>query len=174
MTVIVAFDHFFYFFLFQLFFIRRSTRIARITVTKFSIAVIMIIMVTAWKVSVFGVFRVRIFPDLDWIWRDTSYYSVSFRIHSECRKIRTRKTPNTDTFHEVDDDDVLFLCDGWPMNGVKPYFQPTPLSKFLTIANVFYATSRIQACRQPEIRLSWKNFWGIYNQYYTAPKPLLK
>ena len=26
---------------------------------------------------------------------------VSFRIHSECEKIRIRKTPNTDTFHTV-------------------------------------------------------------------------
>ena len=28
-------------------------------------------------------------------------YSVSLRIPSECRKIRTRKTPNRDTFHVV-------------------------------------------------------------------------
>ena len=28
-------------------------------------------------------------------------YSVSHRIHSECEKIRTRKTPNTDTFYAV-------------------------------------------------------------------------
>ena len=28
-------------------------------------------------------------------------YSVSLRIQSECEKIRTRKTPNTDTFHVV-------------------------------------------------------------------------
>ena len=28
-------------------------------------------------------------------------YSVSICIQSECRKIRTRKTPNTDTFHKV-------------------------------------------------------------------------
>ena len=28
-------------------------------------------------------------------------YSVSLRIQSECRKIRTRKTPNTDTSHTV-------------------------------------------------------------------------
>ena len=36
---------------------------------------------TAWKVSVFGVFLVR--------------------IQFKCGKIRTRKTPNTDTFHAV-------------------------------------------------------------------------
>ena len=31
---------------------------------------------TAWKVSVFGVILVRIFPHLDWIQRDASYLSV--------------------------------------------------------------------------------------------------
>ena len=31
---------------------------------------------TAWKVSVFGVFLVRIFPHLDWIRRDISYLSI--------------------------------------------------------------------------------------------------
>ena len=36
---------------------------------------------TAWKISLFGIFLVR--------------------INSECGKIRSRKTPNTDTFHEV-------------------------------------------------------------------------
>ena len=34
------------------------------------------ISVTAWKVSVFGVSLVRIFPNLEWIWRDTPYLSV--------------------------------------------------------------------------------------------------
>ena len=43
--------------------------------------------------SVFKVFLVRIFPHSDWIRRE--------RIQSECGKIRTRKTPNTDTFHAV-------------------------------------------------------------------------
>ena len=28
-------------------------------------------------------------------------YGVSLRIQSECRKMRTRITPNTDTFHAV-------------------------------------------------------------------------
>ena len=51
----------------------------------------------AWNVSVIGVILVRIFSHSDWIRRDTPY-SVSFRIQSECRKIRTRITPNMDTF----------------------------------------------------------------------------
>ena len=32
---------------------------------------------------------------------NTDRYGVSLRIHSECGKIRTRKTPNTDTFYAV-------------------------------------------------------------------------
>ena len=48
---------------------------------------------TAWKVSVFGVILVPIFPHSDWIWRDT--------IQSECGKIRNRITLNTETFYAV-------------------------------------------------------------------------
>ena len=47
---------------------------------------------TAWKVSVFAVILVRIFPHSDWIRRD-------LRIQFECGKIRNRITPNTDTFY---------------------------------------------------------------------------
>ena len=43
---------------------------------------------TAWKVSVFGVFLVRIFPHSDWIRRDTD---VSLRIHPKCGKTRPKK-----------------------------------------------------------------------------------
>ena len=35
------------------------------------------------------------------IWTDTERYSVSLHIQSECEKIRTRTTPNTDIFHTV-------------------------------------------------------------------------
>ena len=54
---------------------------------------------TAGKVSAFGIFIVRIFPHLDQIRKDTKYLSLC--IQSECGKIRTRKTPNTDTFYAV-------------------------------------------------------------------------
>ena len=52
---------------------------------------------TAWKVSVFGVFLVHIFPHSDWIQRDTPCLSLQ----SQCRKIRIRKTLNTNTFYAV-------------------------------------------------------------------------
>ena len=45
---------------------------------------------TAWKLSVFGVILVCKFPHSDWI-----------RRYTECGKILTRKSPNTDTFHVV-------------------------------------------------------------------------
>ena len=51
--------------------------------------------ITAWKVSVFGVILVRIFPHSDWIGRDTSISPYLVRM----RGIRTRITPNTDTFY---------------------------------------------------------------------------
>ena len=57
------------------------------------------------KMSPSGVFLVRIFPHLDWIWRD------SLHNQSECRKIQTRKTPNTEIFHAViTKQDKTLLC----------------------------------------------------------------
>ena len=44
---------------------------------------------------VFGAFLVRVFPHSDGIRRDTSVSQYSDE------KIRTRKTPNTNTFHAV-------------------------------------------------------------------------
>ena len=41
------------------------------------------------------------------------------------------------------DDDELFLWNGWPMKGVKPYFQLGPLSEILTIIYLRLAASRI-------------------------------
>ena len=65
--------------------------------------------VTTWKMSVFGVFLVRIFPHTDWMQMDTPHlslfnpdrYSISLRIQSGVGKIRTGKTPNTETFYAV-------------------------------------------------------------------------
>ena len=51
----------------------------------------------AWKVSVFRVILVRIFPLSEWISRDTPY----LRIQSECVKKRATITSNTDTFYAV-------------------------------------------------------------------------
>ena len=48
---------------------------------------------TAWKVSVYGVFLVRIFPHSDWIWRDTPYLTVCSPNAGKCKpeilRIRT-------------------------------------------------------------------------------------
>ena len=61
------------------------------------------------KVSVFGVILVRIFPHSEWI----------FRIQSECRKIRTRITPNTDTFYAVS---TKLSCEGLRVFPFRKYF----------------------------------------------------
>ena len=63
--------------------------------------------------SLFGFSLVRVLPHSDWIrkdipclffpafWLNTERFGVSLRIQSECGKIRTRKTPNTGTFHAM-------------------------------------------------------------------------
>ena len=53
--------------------------------------------ITAWKESVFRVILVCIFPHSDWMKR----YSASLCIQPKYGKIRTRITPNTDTFYAV-------------------------------------------------------------------------
>ena len=49
------------------------------------------------KIYVFGVF-LAFFSAFG---LDTERYGVSLRIQPKCRKIRTRKTPNTDTSYAV-------------------------------------------------------------------------
>ena len=55
-------------------------------------------LITAWHVSVFAVFLVRIFPHSDWIRRDTSYLSV---FSPNAGKYGPEITPYLDTFHTV-------------------------------------------------------------------------
>ena len=55
-------------------------------------------LITAWKVSKYGVFPSPYFPAFG---LDTERYGVSLRIKSECGKIRSRKIPYLDTFHAV-------------------------------------------------------------------------
>ena len=47
--------------------------------------------------------RIRSFsgPDFPAFGLNTEIYRVNLRIQSKCEKMRTRKTPDTDTFHEV-------------------------------------------------------------------------
>ena len=51
-----------------------------------------LIITPAWKVSVFGVFLVRIFPHLDWIRKDTPYLSIFSPNARKCgpEKLRIR------------------------------------------------------------------------------------
>ena len=63
--------------------------------------------------------------------------------------------------------DELFLWYGWPTKGVKPYFQPGPLSEILTIANLRHAASRTWTCAEPEFRLCWMKLCSSDNHYTT-------
>ena len=43
----------------------------------------------------------------------------------------------SEEFYDDDDDhDELFLQNGSPTKGIKPYFQPGPLSQILIVANI--------------------------------------
>ena len=60
---------------------------------------------------------------------NTERYSVSLCIQSECGKMRTRITPNTDTFHAVTQpiltmfSNVSNLCIIWPTRSWEKYLQ---------------------------------------------------
>ena len=54
----------------------------------------------AWKLSEFNVFL--FVSDFTTFGLNTEIYSVIFRIHSKCGKIRTRKTPISGNFQAVD------------------------------------------------------------------------
>ena len=54
---------------------------------------------TAQKVPVCGFILVRIFPAFSHIWTEYGIYSV--RMRENAGKMRTRITPNTDTFYAV-------------------------------------------------------------------------
>ena len=70
--------------------------------------------------------------------------------------------------------DELFLRNGWPTKGVKPYFQLRPLSVILTIANLQHPASRIWAYAEPEFRLCWMKLYSSDNLYTKVPQVQLK
>ena len=74
---------------------------------------------------------------------------------------------DADDDDDDDDDNELFLWYGWPTKGVKPYFQPGPLSEILTIANLWQAASRTWTCAEPEFRLYWIKLYSSDNHYTT-------
>ena len=63
----------------------------------FTLAIALASPFTALKVIKYGVILVHLFPHSD---QNNSEY-VSLRIQSECRKMRIRIPPNTDTFYAV-------------------------------------------------------------------------
>ena len=62
----------------------------------------------------------------------------------------------------------LLSRNGWPKKGVKPYFQPGPLSEILTIANLWHATSRIWTCVRALLKVCSSD-----NRYTMAPRSFI-
>ena len=98
--------------------------------------------ITAWKVSVFGLFLVR--------------------IRSECGKIRTRKTPNTDTFHAVSSYSIVGAFSFEEIFQFCKFFNPVYISIFvqidLEVSNYFFTfRSNVQ----------YKQFYNLWLKFET-------
>ena len=97
---------------------------------------------TAWKVPVFGVFLVHIFPHSDWI--------------------RIRKTPNTGTFHAVVDYWYLkkpFYTRHWNFGLVSKWIVqstrivPKSVWRFIHFRAVFIDAKKIKVFQTPALKL---------------------
>ena len=119
---------------------------------------------TSWIFSVFGVFLVHIFPHLDWIRRDTKDLS-------KCGKVRTRKTPNTDTFHAA----KCAFTNSCFCKIIRNFFDHVSLSKnqsltFLQFPDKacswnfrwwYRLTKRVKWWRHQFHYIFWKVFWFL-------------
>ena len=84
---------------------------------------------------------------------NTEGYSVSVRIQSECGKIRTKKTPNTDTFHAV----LLHKVE-------KKWFKGSSLCEFWTHLNKYIEIIIIKALKiitEKPVKDLW---WSIFKK----------
>ena len=106
---------------------------------------------TLWKVSAFRVYLVYILPHLDWIRRDMEFF---FCIQFKCSKIRTRKTPNTDTFYTVSPS--FWLSSSTRLWYQLPYF----LTIFLLFVFLFFIKRLI-----PFTTLFWSLPLYFYNRW---------
>ena len=64
------------------------------------------------------------------------------------------------------------MWNDWRTKGIKPYFQPGPLSEILTIVNLQHAATRIWTCIELELRLSWMKLYSSDNHDTTTPLQL--
>ena len=67
-----------------------------------------------------------------------------------------------------DDDDELFLWNGWLTKGVKHYFQLTPLSDSHHHKSPTY--HRIWDCAEPQFRLCWRKLCSSDNHFTRVPQ----
>ena len=105
--------------------------------------------------------------------------------HVNCRELKkkkklrgTRTNFRLSSFNFIfegantDADDELLLWYGWPTKLFNHINQPGPLSEILTIANLWYAASRIWTCAEPDFRLCRMNLCSSDNHYTTASRGL--
>ena len=85
---------------------------------------------TAWKVSVFGVFLVHIFPHLDWIARDAEYLFVFslnagkngpeklgiWKLFTQCRKLSLAQYSMSFTKAHRDGQNIEYLSTYYPLS----------------------------------------------------------
>ena len=102
---------------------------------------------TAWKVSIFRVFLLRIFPHSDWIRRDTLYLSVC--------------SPNTGKYgpEKFRIRELFTQCKFWTVHQ-KMYHSQTILPRFAYIFHIF--KSRLSLKTSSEI-------W-FYNMFFLNPR----
>ena len=107
--------------------------------------------------------RIRIFsgPYFTAFGLNTDRYYVSLRIHSECGKIRTRKTLNRDTFHAV-----YFLKDG-------RQFVKTKLLKMLRLLKNLWWNFFLKTCTYLE-KNRRKIFHILFNAFHIKNRATVK
>ena len=75
---------------------------------------------------------------------------------------------NLSPIYDDDDDDELFLWNGWLTKGVKHYFQLTPLSDSHHHKSPTY--HRIWDCAEPQFRLCWRKLCSSDNHFTRVPQ----
>ena len=120
----------------------------------------MSLLFTVWKVSVFGLFLVLFFV----FGLNTERCRVSLRIKSECGKIRTRKTPNTDTFYAMKRFKKIQLHSDWrTSNDSALQIRLVTFPKFIHL-KVHVSSKNVTRCIQNPLKhLRWRFFVEIVN-----------
>ena len=96
--------------------------------------------------------------------------TISIEANLKCNvNVLIKQYLKRDYYNDYDDDDRWLLRNGWPTQGVSPYFQSESLLEIFTISNLQHAASKIWACAEPEVRLCWMKLCSKDNHYIMVP-----